>query len=248
MHRFHVDSIPERESIIISDPGQLHHLRDVLRLATNEEITVFDGRGYECQCIVSQIDAKSVILTVKTREVVNTPKVRMTVACALPKKGLDDIVDKLTQLGVRTIIPMMTERVVVRMEGRGTQAKLNRWRRLAQAAAEQSQRGDIPEIKPLTEFREVVGHSDDFTIKLIPNLGGDRKNLNEIVTNAAFESILVLIGPEGDFTAEEVDMAVMAGFIPVSLGSLVLRVDTAAVAVAAYIRMATGTKPGNSVV
>ncbi len=240
MHRFWVDSVPGQESITISDPGQLHHLKDVLRLATNEEITVFDGRGHECLCALSQFNEKRMILTVKSRKIISLPKVKVTVACALPKKGLDDIVDKLTQLGVSRIIPMMTERVVVRTEGRGAQVKLNRWQRLAQTAAEQSQRGDVPEVQPITEFKEIIEHSEGYDLKLIPNLGGDRKNLNEIVTNTSFGSILVLIGPEGDFTPDEVDTAIKVGFIPVSLGSLVLRVDTAAVAVASYIKMAVG--------
>jgi 16S rRNA (uracil1498-N3)-methyltransferase len=240
MPRFKVESITEDNVILLDDPGQVHHLRDVLRLNTGDEVTIFDYSGCECQCSISRFDEKNVTLTVKSRKQASLLKVRMTVACALPKKGLDDIVDKLTQLGVRTIIPMITERVVVRMEGRAAQAKLNRWGRLAQIAAEQSQRGDVPEIQSITEFKEVIERSKGYDLKLIPNLGGDRKNLNEIVTNASFDSILILIGPEGDFTAEEVDTAVRAGFIPISLGSLVLRVDTAAVAVAAYIRMATG--------
>jgi len=164
--------------------------------------------------------------------------IQLTIACALPKKGLDDIIDMLTQLGVARIIPMMTERVVVRMEGRGGQTKLSRWQRLAQAAAEQSQRSDIPEIQAITEFKDVVTKAADYDLKLIPNLEGERKSLNETVQDQSSEKILVLIGPEGDFSPEEVKSAIRAGFIPVSLGNLVLRVDTAAVAVAAYIRMA----------
>jgi 16S rRNA (uracil1498-N3)-methyltransferase len=240
MYRVLIDAIPNGESIVISDPNQVHHIKDVLRLVPNEKITVFDGRGGECQCTIYQLKPKSVILEIKTRKAAKPRKVELTVACALPKKGLDDIVDKLTQLGVGKIIPMLTERVVVRIEGRNIQTRLNRWQRLAQSAAEQSRRNDVPEIQTITEFNNIIGRAESYDLKLIPNLAGDRKSLNQIVSGRPFSSILIMIGPEGDFTPEEVEAAIRSGFIPVSLGDLVLRVDTAALAVAAYIRMATG--------
>jgi 16S rRNA (uracil1498-N3)-methyltransferase len=239
MHRVLIDAIPNGESIVISDPNQVHHIKDVLRLTSDEKITVFDGRGGECQCTIHQLKPKSVILEITTRKEAKLRKVKLTVACALPKKGLDDIIDKLTQLGVSRIIPMLTERVVVRIEERNLQTRLNRWQRLARVAAEQSQRSDVPEVQTITEFGDIISRAETYDLKLIPNLTGDRKSLNQIVPGKSFSSILILIGPEGDFTQQEVEAAIRSGFIPVSLGDLVLRVDTAAVAVASYIRMAT---------
>jgi 16S rRNA (uracil1498-N3)-methyltransferase len=239
MHRFRTGQIPGGETISISNTSQIHHLKDVLRLMAGDEITVFDDT-WECRCTIEHYDRQEMMLRINSRQKISQPKIRVTVACALPKKGMDEIIDKLTQLGVDTIIPMQTERVVVKLDEKRDRVRVGRWRRLAQSAAEQSQRSSIPEVKGITEFGDVIAGTDDYDLKLIPNLEGVRKRLGDVIDGFHSGNILVLIGPEGDFTPEEVKQAVQAGFIPVSLGSLVLRVDTAAVAAAAYIRMAIG--------
>ena len=110
--------------------------------------------GRECFCTVDRFDPAGVTLIVKSRREVTRRKARLMVACALPKKGMDEIVDKLTQLGVDSIVPMRTERVVVRLTEEAARAKVERWRRLARAAAEQSQRIDVPEVGQVTEIWE----------------------------------------------------------------------------------------------
>lgn len=240
MHRFRTGQIPNGVTITISDPRQIHHLKDVLRLAAGDEITVFDESS-ECFCTIERYDKKEIVLKVNSRKKAGETDFKLTIACALPKKGMDDIIDKLTQLGVDTIIPMQTERVVVKLDAERNRERAGRWRRLAQSAAEQSQRSSIPEVNGLTGFDEVVAGSAGYHLKLIPYLEGERKRLGEAVKGFQSGSIMVMIGPEGDFTPEEVEKATRNGFIPVSLGSLVLRVDTAAVAAASYIRMAVTT-------
>jgi len=236
MHRFRTGQIPGSDTITISDTGQIHHLKDVLRLAAGDEITVFDDT-WECRCTIDHITKHEVVCAINARKKAGPPEVKFTIACALPKKGMDEIIDKLTQLGVDAIIPMHTERVVVKLNEEKDRERVGRWRRLAQSAAEQSRRSSIPEVKGFTEFKEVISHADQYDLKLIPNLEGERKRLGEVITGFRSGKIIVLIGPEGDFTPEEVKTAMQSGFVPVSLGSQVLRVDTAAVAVAAYIRM-----------
>jgi 16S rRNA (uracil1498-N3)-methyltransferase len=239
MHRFRVDLLSNSQTILISDAGQLHHLKDVLRLSTGDEITLFDGSGCECFCEISRFNEQGVTLNVKSRKQNDRPKFMLTVACAVPKKGMDEIIDKLTQLGVDTVVPMLTERVVMRSNGERDMARLERWRRLARVASEQSQRSHVPEVQALTSFETVLANSNKFDLKLIPNLNGKRKNLHDVVTGSS-NNILVLVGPEGDFTPGEVESAVQTGFVPISLGSLVLRVDTAAIAAAACIMMLVG--------
>lgn len=238
MHRFRTGDISGGDIISISDISQIHHLKDVLRLAAGDEIIVFDDTC-ECRCTIDHLNKQEVVLRINSRKDTGQPEMKLTIACALPKKGMDEIIDKLTQLGVDTIIPMRTERVVVKLNEERDRERVGRWRRLTQSAAEQSQRSNIPEVKGITEFSEVIAGSADYDLKLIPNLEGERKRLGEVITGSQSGSVIVLIGPEGDFTPEEVKKAVNAGFIPVSLGSLVLRVDTAAVAAAAFIRMTT---------
>ncbi|MFH1382188.1 MAG: RsmE family RNA methyltransferase [Chloroflexota bacterium] len=236
MHRFYVKKI-DRDYVTISDAEQLHHLKDVLRLKVNDEVTVFDGDGNECVSLISEMDKTRAVLAIKATKSSGSKPVKITVACALPKKsGMDEIVDSLTQLGVDTIIPLATARVIVKLPENKKEARLERWRRIAQSAAQQSQRNDIPLIGPVTSLEKVVAQSQVYDLKLILAVYGERKHITEALASVKPTSILVLIGPEGDFTQEEIGLAKSAGFIPVSLGDTVLRVSTAATAVASYIK------------
>lgn len=226
------------DSISITDRGQIHHLRDVLRLVPGDEVTVFDIENNEYQSVISSLDRKQLVLTVRSRRPAPVGKLRVAIACAIPKKSrMDDIIDMLTQLGVDTIIPMETDRVVVKL-GEDRETRLERWRRIARSAAEQSRRNSLPVISPVMSLAEVLALAKEYELKLVPNLAGACKPIREINLSPSPASALVLIGPEGDFTPAEIEEAVKAGFIPVSLGDTVLRVETAAVGVAAYLKMA----------
>jgi 16S rRNA (uracil1498-N3)-methyltransferase len=236
MHRFYVDEIQGDKAVVL-DAEQLHYLKDVLRVKTKEEVIVSDGKGKDYAATVISIEKNQATMALKAIETKAPGKIMLTVACAIPKGSrMDDVIDQLTQLGVERIIPMMTERVIVKLDESKKASRLERWLKIAESASAQSQRSDIPAIEPITPFEKVVSNSGRYRIKLIPNLEGDRKPIKEIISGEHASSILVLIGPEGDFSPEEVELAKSKGFIPVSLGSTVLRVATAAVAVASYIR------------
>jgi 16S rRNA (uracil1498-N3)-methyltransferase len=227
----------EDECSIINDAGQLHHLRDVLRLKAGERVTVFDSAGRECLCSITGLTRQQALLKVLERRAVRPVKFKLAVASALPKKsGFDDIVDKLTQIGADIIIPLLTERVVVRPDE--AEAKLERWRKIARSAAEQSCRNTLPVITEILTLKDLLSKSAEYDLKLIPTLDGERRPLGNILPEKTPSAILVLIGPEGDFTPQEVEKAADAGFQPVSLGNNVLRVETAAIAVAAYLKLA----------
>ncbi|MGZ4090662.1 MAG: RsmE family RNA methyltransferase, partial [Bacteroidia bacterium] len=117
------------------------------------------------------------------------------------------------QLGVDRIIPMRTERVVVKLDSAGAESRLKRWQKIAQSAAQQSQQARIPIIEPVTNIRDVVLNSQDYDLKLIPHLTGERRLIKDILAESRPKNILVLIGPEGDFTLEEVALALGNGFI-----------------------------------
>jgi len=227
------------DKIIMRDKEQVHHIRDVLRLKIKDKVTLCDESGNGFDCAIEQISGK-IILAIKTRRAPSMAKqkVKITIACAIPKKcKFDDIVDKLTQLGVNKIIPLLTERVIVNWDARKKSLQQKRWEKIALNASQQSQRSVLPVIEPVRRIEEVLANSGDFDLKLIPALIGERKPLKEILTQAHPGNILFLIGPEGDFTPEEVGKVKSRGFIPVTLGAQVLRVDTAAIAVASYIKL-----------
>jgi len=238
MHRFFVS--PQNivnDKVIISDKNQAHHIRDVLRLRPTDEIILCDERGNEYKAIIGKISKESMEFEIKKRnKFIPGQKIKITVACAIPKKSkMDDIIDKLTQLGVDRIIPLKTERVIVKLDKKKEVLRLERWRKIALSSAKQSQRKQLPIIDSIRNIQEVL--AEDFDLKLIPTLTGKQKTLRDTIAESSPKSILILIGPEGDFTPQEVELAKKLGCIPVSLGDLVLRVETAAIAAVSYIRL-----------
>jgi 16S rRNA (uracil1498-N3)-methyltransferase len=226
------------DKIIVDDKEQVHHTRDVLRLKINAQVVIFDEKGNEYTCILKKVLPRSLTFKIKDRLKRPSAKIRITVACAIPKAHLmDEIVDKLTQLGIDTIIPLETERVIVKLDEQKKLVRQERWRKIALSASLQSRRISTPIIEPIKNIQEALKGGDDFDLKLIPTLIGERKSLKELLMKLKPQNILVLIGPEGDFTEEELDLAKSKGCIPVSLGDLVLRVETAALAVVSFIRL-----------
>lgn len=224
---------------VLLDSRQIHHIRNVLRLKTKSELVIFDDRDNEYSASIEEIQAQKVILKIKKKtKRSELSRLKISVACAIPKKSkMDEIVDKLTQLGVDRVIPLETERVIVKITGKKRDLRIERWRRVALSACKQSQRKQLPVIEPIKSMSELFAQSVTYDLKLIPTLDGQRKPLKEVLRQAKPKNILVLIGPEGDFTKDELALAEQNSCIPVSLGELTLRVDTACLAAVSFIRL-----------
>lgn len=241
MHRFFVNSSAiSGDSIVITDPGLLHHIKDVIRLKKGDSVTLFDERANEYDGDITQCLPDQTVVRIQrkiTGKSSGGGRIYLAVACALPKKSkFDSIVDGLTQLGVDRIIPLITERVVVRLDQKNSCAKRLRWEKIALQASQQSQRSTLPLIDEPMNFSDMIMRCADFEYKLLPTLGHERKSIHQIFSSSLKARVLVSIGPEGDFSENEVRRALHARFIPVTLGDLVLRVETAALAVAAIIK------------
>jgi len=239
----------EADKIIISAKEDVHHIKNVLRLKAGKKVEISDESGNSYVCEISEIGDK-VRLVIKNTipSAGRNQEIELTVAVAIPKKAkIDDIIDKLVQLGVNRIIPLKTERVIVKLDRQKEASRFVRWKRIALCAAKQCKGNDFPVIEPVASFRELIVKTAEFDLKLIPHLSGDRQSLKSVLsiffsekdtgTPKAASRILVLIGPEGDFSGNEVNLALSAGFIPVTLGSCVLRVDTAAISAASFIKL-----------
>lgn len=240
MHRFYCPiQDASGDKIIISDKNQVHHLKDVLRLKLKDEIIVFDDKGNEYIAQIEELLPKGVIVKIKeTLQSTPDAEIKITVACAIPKKSrMDDIIDSLTQLGADRIIPLETKRVVVKLDKDKKTSRYQRWKKIALNASQQSQRNTLPIIDPVRGIKELLSEPQDFDLKLIPTLMAGRKSLKEVLGASKPKNILILIGPEGDFSLQEINLAIDAGCIPVSLGDLVLRVETAAIAIVSFIRL-----------
>ena len=238
MHRFFI----AREIINyfdISDIEQLHYMKNVLRLKIGDEITAIDNSGNEFISVIEATEKDRFCLVVKEKLPTRTSTTHLTIACAIPKKDdMDEIIDKLTQLQADSIIPMETDRTIVKLDERKKEIRLERWRKIALNAAQQSQRDNIPLIQQVTGFKQIITQSHEYQLKLIPTLNNETRDIREVISYYNQGDIIVLIGPEGDFTPQEVKLAIDQGFTPISLGTAVLRVSTAAIAIASYLKMA----------
>lgn len=240
MQRFFVSSKDRQaDKLILNDLKIIHHARDVLRLKAGEMLTVIDQKGTLFECRIEELSDKAVLKIIKETLPGLEDKMRISVACAIPKRAkMDDIVDKLTQLGVEEIIPFICERVVVVMDKKKRHLRWERWRKIAESASQQSQRSRIPIIGEPCDFKDVLKKADDFKLKLIAAVCVDKSDsLKMRLDKTDADSVMLLIGPEGDFTPGEIELAIKKGFLPVSLGDTVLRVETAAIAAVSFLRL-----------
>jgi 16S rRNA (uracil1498-N3)-methyltransferase len=219
MRRFY---LPDFQRPLLS-AQEAHHCINVLRLKVGDTVNVFDGRGREGQASISQIVDQTVHLKLLSQSSTPGLPCRITLAQAVPKKNMDLIVQKATELGAAAIVPLISERTLKRPTGTP-----ERWREIALDACKQSGNNWLPEIQPPQSTRDFLNSPGEFDLKLVASLQPDSKPLKTILEGSSPRSVLVLIGPEGDFTPAEVSAAKSDGCQPLSLGPLVLRAETAA--------------------
>lgn len=230
MSRFFVPEGSVSEGRITVTGEELHHARDVMRLREGDLITVFDGTGKEYTGVIDSIRKDGISATVSKVFEIPEENCRITLVQAIPKSSkMDLIVEKATELGVAKIVPIVTSRTVVKISGEGNKA--GRWKKIAVVAAKQCGRSTFPEITPVTGLKDALAEAAKCELSVIPCLYEGNKRLKDVILGRKAASAAVFIGPEGDFTREEVEAAVNSGVIPVILGNEVLRSETAAVTV-----------------
>ena len=242
MHRFYCpQSNLQNPQVVITDPKELHHLRNVLRLKRGDTLTIFNNQGEEATGHIAAIQPAKVTVTVESvrKESADLPVIIL--ACALPKKSkFESIIEKATELGADEIIPLKTKRTQIELKGERLERKIARYQDVAVNAAKQSRRLRVPVIHPVADFTSALKFFPGETTVFIPSLseGGERKNILEAFKAVPSPSrVAFLIGPEGDFTPQEYDFARARGCIGVSLGKTVLKVETAALAAVACAQL-----------
>lgn len=229
--------VSDREAREITlSPEESHHLVRVNRARPGDPVVVFDGRGREWSCECLEADRRATRLKVLSRRELPLPPGQITLAQALPKgKSFEMIVRKATEIGVTRIIPLISARTEVRLDDARQEAKGQKWEATAIEAAKQSGNSHLPAIDPVQSLEEFIQGADVFDFKLIASLQGGAVSLRrafqeyQASKEVAPAQPVWLVGPEGDFTSAESAAAANAGFIPVTLGPLVLRCETAAV-------------------
>ncbi len=221
----------------ISVSGEdVRHIGTVLRMQAGDELVLCDGAGTDYRVRITSMDQNGIETAIVNSEVRKSSLPKVTLGQGLPKSDkMDVIVQKTTELGVSSIVPLATERTIVKI--RDEEKRTARWRKICREAAMQSDRRDIPEITEIRTFAEFVREASARTgsLLLLPWEEGTRPIRETLRTGQPVSDIVVLIGPEGGVSAREAGLANEQGFHTVSLGQNILRTETAALAVLAMI-------------
>jgi 16S rRNA (uracil1498-N3)-methyltransferase len=234
--RFFVENTHAVGDVVELSGSDAHKVARVLRLRTGDRIDVVDSSAqtFDASLIVQDGAVRATLDAVRSAQSTNEP--RIDVAQGIPKGSkMDYVVEKLTELGVSTIVPVATERSIVREAGA---PKLERWRRLAQAAAQQSGRDTIPAIEEPLDLDRLIERFTGYDVVLFPWELASGEPLRETLPSlvAGAQRVLIVIGPEGGFSHAEAERAAAAGAHQISLGTSILRTETAALVMVAILR------------
>ena len=229
MQRYFVKE-KNNDNFILTD-SDVHHIKKVMRCKNNDKIEiVYDEKVFLCN--IDNIDSLNLSIVDCYEEDRELP-IKLTIAIALvQEQKFDLILQKLTELGVTSIIPIKTERSIVKIDSSKEQKKMLRWETICKEASEQSHRVSIPKIHNIMTLKELSNQKKD--LKLICSLNDNTKPL-ETYLSSENKDILFVIGPEGGFSNKEEEYLMENGFKATTLGKRVLRVETAAIYVASII-------------
>jgi 16S rRNA (uracil1498-N3)-methyltransferase len=236
MHRFYLP--PERcaGAALRLDGREAHHALNVLRLKRGELVTMLDGIGNEFMCAVEDCGRNTVTLSVSLKNFVPALPCSITLLQAVPKgKIIESIIQKSVELGVRKIVPILSERVVTQLDDEDAENKRDKWQNVAIEAIKQCGAAWLPKVEMPVTIEQFLTRKEKFDLSLVGSLQKERRHPQEVLREFETEhgrlpqSTGVWIGPEGDFTLEELRAIQNSGALPISLGNLVLRVETAAI-------------------
>ena len=236
MHRCYLEPDGWNDVPMELSSEESHHLVRVLRVAKDDTVIVFDGRGRSARANIEALNPVAVSLI--GDPVIDSQRYcQISLIQALPKKKtMDLIVEKATELGAIEIFPVLTERVVKRPDQAKALLWQERWQKLALSASRQCGVNTVPTVHPVTDYEELMSSCGEFDLLLLGSLAGNVEYLRDVLAKQSKVSsgnetmrVGLMIGPEGDFTDQEAESAIAAGAVPVTFGQLVLRVETAAI-------------------
>jgi 16S rRNA (uracil1498-N3)-methyltransferase len=236
MHRFYIAPEHWHPDALQLTGSEAHHGRNVLRLEPTDKVVLFNGRGHEITAEIVSLDGPEIRLR-KLHESQTPPlRCRITLGQAIPKgKNMDLIVQKAVEIGAAEIAPLLSDRTVVRLDEESAASKQTKWQTVAIEAAKQCGQNWLPQVKTPQTLAEFFQDHRRFDLQLIGSLQSDAMHLKKILAEYAGEHgdrpghVLILVGPEGDFTPAELSLARSQGCRPITLGPVVLRVETASI-------------------
>ena len=224
MHRLFSADAPRDAREMVIEGREAHHALHVLRMKRGDAVAVLDGKGGEFASVVRGVGRHSLTVEVNDSKMTERAPYEVTLFQALPKgKAFETILQKATELGAYRIVPLITERVVTRAE------KHEKWQWVMIDAMKQCGNPWMPILDAPQKFAEAVVRAKEFDLSLVGSLHDGRRHPREWLERTKLCSVAIWVGPEGDFTAAEMEALMNAGVKPMTLGRLVLRSDTAAI-------------------
>lgn len=237
MHRFYLPPNEWNPDALRLAGAEAHHARNVLRLGPGDKAVLFNGAGREVTAEIAQSSAAEI--SFRALHAAATPPLscRITLAQAIPKgKNMDLIVQKAVEIGATEIVPLISDRTIVRLAEGDARSKQAKWQTVAIEAAKQCGQNWLPQIGQPRAVAQYFGDAPRADLQLIASLQGDALHLKQVLAEFVTHheekmpaSVLILIGPEGDFTPAELNQARAFGCRPITLGPIILRVETAAI-------------------
>lgn len=234
-HRFYLPADRWNPDSLALDGEEAHHCLDVMRCREGDRIIVFNGAGTEAEAEITATSRGSVALSARLVLTTPRPSAAITLGQAVPKgKNMDLIIQKATELGASRLVPLLSERTVVQLDGEDLEKKRQKWQRVAIEACKQCGQNWVPEVAAPVKVESFVRQVRD-PLRLIAAIGPDSRPLKTLLAEREAggeplpDAATVMIGPEGDFTPAEVSTALSHGFLPLSLGPIILRSETAAI-------------------
>lgn len=232
MFNFFVESTAKQNDCFVITGSDYNHIVNVLRMKQGDEFLV-SCDGSSSLCILDGIDTENVYAKITQENYRSTElPVKLYLFQGLPKADkMELIIQKCTELGVYAIVPTEMKNCVVKLDDKKKKSKTSRWQSIAESAAKQSKRNIIPEVSDVLSYRQVIDKIKELDLMLVPyenekGMSGTKQTLDKIKPGM---SVGILIGPEGGFDEKEIAEAVKAGAATVSLGSRILRTETAAI-------------------
>ena len=236
MHRFYLPPDQCHGPTLVLSGNEAHHASRVLRIQPGERVTVLDGAGKVCLCEVRDVSRQAVELAIVEKKAIPPLPCQLTLLQAIPKgKILESIIEKATELGVHRIVPLVTERVTTRLEDDRAAEKAAKWQHVAVEAIKQCGAAWLPKVETPVTLVKFLARNEPFDLAMVGALQGDARPPQQYLRE--FERangrppnhVAIWIGPEGDLTLAELQAIQRAGAKPITLGKLVLRVETAAI-------------------
>jgi 16S rRNA (uracil1498-N3)-methyltransferase len=238
MHRFYIAPETWNSVAPMLSGSEAHHAREVLRMKAGEKLVLFNGQGREITAEI--VDPSGAEIRLRKLDEAETPPLqcRIVLGQAIPKgKNMELIVQKAVEIGAAEIAPIISDRTIVQVDSESATQKQSRWRQIAIEAAKQSGQNWLPPVHTPRKLAELfsMAPEESFDLRLIGSLQPDARHLKKILADYSREhevrprSVLMLIGPEGDFTPAELSLARRHGCQPITLGPIILRVETAAI-------------------